>query len=196
MSLEKLHAELQAHTQALERTVRESGPLIAELAACLSRCFRGGNKVLLCGNGGSAADAQHVAAELVNRFRRERKALPAIALTTDTSLLTSIANDASFEQVYARQVEALAAPGDVLIAISTSGQSPNVLCALDAARACGAVTVGLTGERGRKTMGDRCDHCLIVPCSDTARIQEVHEFVLHVVCGLVEDALEAASGGG
>ncbi|MCX6007717.1 MAG: SIS domain-containing protein, partial [Chloroflexi bacterium] len=163
--------------------------LIGDIVECICRCFQQGNKLMLCGNGGSAADAQHVAAEFINRFRLDRRALPAIALTTDTSILTCIGNDSSFENIFSRQVEAVAMKGDILVGISTSGRSANVLKALDAARLLGVTTVGFTGTGGQETMGPRCDYCLVVPSMDTARIQESHAFVWHVICGMVERAL-------
>lgn len=181
-----IEAELNSHKQILEQTVQQSATLINDVAMCIVRCFQQGNKLLLCGNGGSAADAQHVAAEFINRFRFDRAALPAIALTTDTSILTCIGNDSAFENIFSRQVEALAKPGDILVGISTSGGSANVLKALDAARARDAITIGFTGEKGRERMGSKCDFCLIVPSADTARIQECHIFVWHVICGVVE----------
>jgi D-sedoheptulose 7-phosphate isomerase len=189
MNSENINTELLSHIQTLEQTIFQSTPLIIELVDCLVQCFRNGNKLLLCGNGGSAADAQHVAAEFINRFRFDRPALPAIALTTDTSILTAIGNDSSFEFVFSRQVEALAVKGDILVGISTSGGSANVLKALEAARTKGVTIVGFTGEKGRNTMGTKCDYCLVVPSADTARIQECHEFVWHVICGLVEQTL-------
>ena len=173
----------------MEQTVRQSAPLIGEIAARIIECFRQGRKLLLCGNGGSAADAQHVAAEFVNRFRYDHAALPAIALTTDTSILTAIGNDSDFENVFSRQVAALARPGDILAATSTSGSSANILKALDTARAAGVTTLGFTGEKGRQTMALKCDYCLIVPAVDTPRIQECHLFVWHVLCGIVEETL-------
>jgi phosphoheptose isomerase len=147
-----------------------------------------GKKVLLCGNGGSAADAQHIAAELVGRFVVERRALPAIALTTDTSALTAIGNDYGYEVVFSRQVEALGQPGDVLIAITTSGGSKNVVAAVKAARGCGMKVVGLTGAKGVE-FARSCDSCVIVPSTDTARIQECHIAVGHVLCELVDDRI-------
>ena len=147
------------------------------------------HKVLLFGNGGSAADAQHIAAELVGRFLGERKALPAIALTTDTSALTAIANDYGYEEVFARQVEALGRPGDVAIAISTSGKSPNVLRAVDTARASGMTTIGLTGGDGGALAG-RVDVSLCVSASALSfRIQETHILIGHVICELVDRRL-------
>jgi D-sedoheptulose 7-phosphate isomerase len=191
MIAETLEAQLHDHVHVLEQTLKQSAPVIVDMADCISRCFRSGGKLLLCGNGGSAADAQHVAAEFVNRFRLQRRPLPAIALTTDTSILTCIGNDSAFEHIFSRQVEALAKPGDALVAISTSGNSADVLRALDSARALHMVTLGFTGATGKKTMEPKCDFCLIAHSEDTARIQECHEFVLHVICGLVEATLFA-----
>jgi D-sedoheptulose 7-phosphate isomerase len=170
------------------RRIRDDGALHATLEAVASRCverLRAGHTILLCGNGGSAADAQHLAAELVNRFAYDRPGLPAFALTTDASVLTSISNDYGYEQVFARQIEAVARPGDVLIGLSTSGKSPNVIAALRAARARRLVTVGMTGEQAAD-MASCCDYLLQVPASKTARIQEGHILIGHVLCGLVE----------
>lgn len=153
-------------------------------AACLES-IRAGGKVLLCGNGGSAADAQHVAGEFVSRFRFDRPGLPAIALTTDSSVLTAIGNDYGYEQVFARQVQALGRRGDVLIAYSTSGRSPNVLRALEAGRDGGLACVGMTGNRGGP-MRDLCRFLLEVPSDETPRIQEGHLALGHAVCDLVE----------
>jgi D-sedoheptulose 7-phosphate isomerase len=189
MGRTKLEEELRVHTRIMEQTVAQCAPAIDQIADCLLECFRKGNKVMLCGNGGSAADSQHMVAEFVNRFRLDRAALPAIALTVDTSILTAIGNDSSFDFTFSRQVEALGKPGDVLAAISTSGGSTNILKALEVARECGLKTVGFTGEKGRQTMAPKCDLCLIVPSADTPRVQEVHEFIWHVICGLVEQAL-------
>jgi len=147
--------------------------------------YKNGKKVLLCGNGGSAADAQHLAAEFVNRFQLERPPLPAIALTTDTSILTAIGNDYGFEQAFLKQVQALGRKGDVLVAISTSGGSPNVLHALRAARAGGLVTVGLAGGNGGE-MPPLCDYLFNVPHKRTALVQEVHIAVGHLLCELTD----------
>ena len=185
----KLEEELKIHTRIMQQTVAQCSPAIKEISDCLVECFRKGNKLMLCGNGGSAADSQHMVAEFVNRFRMDRAALPAIALTVDTSILTSIANDSSYEFTFSRQVEALGRPGDILAAISTSGGSSNILKALEAARERGVKTVGFTGEKGRQSMAVKCDLCLVVPSADTPRVQEVHEFVWHVLCGMVEQAL-------
>jgi D-sedoheptulose 7-phosphate isomerase len=184
-----LESEYKIHLQVMEQTVQRSTVLIDEIAGRIIECFRQGHKLLLCGNGGSAADAQHVAAEFVNRFRFDHAALPAIALTTDTSILTAIGNDSDYENVFSRQVEALGRPGDILAGISTSGGSANILKALDAARALSVVTLGFTGENGRATLAPKCDYCFIVPTVDTPRIQECHLFVWHVVCGIVEETL-------
>jgi D-sedoheptulose 7-phosphate isomerase len=184
-----LDDEFAAHIAAVTATVAESSSTIVELAERIASCFEDGRKLLICGNGGSAADAQHLAAEFVNHLRFDRRALPAIALTTDTSVLTSVANDRRYEDVFARQVEAIGAPGDVLIAMSTSGASANVLAALGAGRRCGMLTVGFTGQLGTERMSPVCDLLLAVPSRDTQRIQECHEFVYHVIAGMVEERL-------
>jgi D-sedoheptulose 7-phosphate isomerase len=147
-----------------------------------------GRKVLVFGNGGSAADSQHFAAELVNRFRLDRPALAAIALTTDTSILTSIANDSDYQSVFSRQIEGLGAPGDVAVAISTSGGSANVLKAVEVARSRGLETLGLAGRDGGK-LAKLVDLCLTVPHRETARIQEVHGLLIHLFCEMIDGAL-------
>jgi D-sedoheptulose 7-phosphate isomerase len=171
--------------QAVER---ECLPAIERTADVLVAAIRAGRTVLFCGNGGSAADAQHLAAELVGRFEAERRAYAAIALTTDTSALTALGNDYGFERVFARQVEALARPGDVLVALSTSGNSPNVLAAADTARARGCVTIGLTGGDGG-ALATRCDHAIVVPSGRTSRIQEAHITIGHAWCAVIDAAL-------
>jgi D-sedoheptulose 7-phosphate isomerase len=186
--------DLAAHVAAIQSTVAEGSDLIAGTIRHLTSCFSHGGKLLVCGNGGSAADAQHLAAEFMNRMRFDRRPLPAIALTTDTSILTSISNDSDYEQVFARQVDALGHPGDTLIALSTSGASANVLAAIQAARRCGMVTIGFTGEAGAERMRPSCDLVLAVPSRDTARIQECHEFVYHVVAEQVERELLQSEG--
>jgi len=178
-----------ADTVALhQRVQREGGEAIAAAADALLSALRDGRTVLVCGNGGSAADAQHFAAELVGRFALERRAWPALALTTDTSALTAIGNDHGFDRVFARQVEAHGRPGDVLVGISTSGGSPNVLAAVETARSRGLVTIGLTGRDGG-ALGRAVDVHLNVPSPSTARTQEVHITLLHVLCELVEQEL-------
>jgi D-sedoheptulose 7-phosphate isomerase len=167
---------------------RDLSPRIAEVAGIFVEVFRGGKKLLVMGNGGSAADAQHLAAELVGRFRRERKALPAIALSTDTSILTAIGNDYGFESVFRRQVEALAVEGDVVVGISTSGSSPNVLSALRRAREMGCRTIGLLGRDGG-AIKRLVDTDLTILGQDTPRIQEAHITIIHILCELVEQEL-------
>jgi len=159
---------------------------VEKIASEIIESIRNGGKLMICGNGGSAADAQHMAAEFVNRFLKERKPLPAIALTTDTSNITSIANDYSFDEIFSKQVEALGRKGDVLIGISTSGNSNNVLKALVKARELGLRTIGLLGRDGGKIKA-HCDIFMTVGSTSTPRIQEVHEFVIHTVCKMVED---------
>lgn len=173
-------------------TLETQAPVIVAIAELIVATFQRGGKVLLCGNGGSAADAQHIAAEFVSRFRRERRGLPAIALTTDTSILTAIGNDYGFERVFARQVEALGQPGDTVIGISTSGASPNIIAAMRAAREGGMATVGLTGAAGGSLV-HHVDVCLRVPSHNTARIQEVHITVAHAICEIVERTLFAST---
>jgi D-sedoheptulose 7-phosphate isomerase len=179
---------LMAASQSLAAAARAVAGSTAEAAAVIVRALRAGNKVLLCGNGGSAADAQHIAAELAGRLRMERRGLPAVALTVNPSVLTAVANDYGYDAVFARQVEALGRPGDVLVGISTSGSSRNVAAALATAHAAGLSTVGLMGKSGG-TMKEHCDVAVLVPSSDTQRIQEAHIAVGHAVCELVEREL-------
>jgi D-sedoheptulose 7-phosphate isomerase len=156
--------------------------------------LRRGNKLMFAGNGGSAADAQHWAGELVSRFYFDRPGLPAIALTTDTSILTAIGNDYGYDYVFARQVEALGSAGDVLLAISTSGNSKNIVRAIGAARAKGIHVIGFTGSAGG-AMAELCDICFRMPSSETPKIQEGHEFVGHLLCGLIEHEMFADAKG-
>lgn len=162
----------------LEKLDRVAG----EVKAALAR----GNKVMFCGNGGSAADSQHLAAEFVGRFQKERRGLPAIALTVDTSILTAIGNDYGYDRVFVRQVEALARPGDVLIGISTSGNSPNVVAAIELAKEMGCFTAGFTAIGGGK-MANICDEILAVPAKVTARAQEMHILMGHIICELADE---------
>jgi D-sedoheptulose 7-phosphate isomerase len=166
-------------------------PAIARAASMMTECLLADGKMLACGNGGSAADAQHFAAEMVGRFERERPELPAISLVTDTSILTAVANDYAFEQVFAKQVRALGAKGDVLLALSTSGNSGNVIAAIDAARDREMRVVALTGKGGGRIAGmlRESDVHLCVPHDRTARIQEVHLLVIHCLCDAVDNAL-------
>ena len=166
---------------ALLHLIRE---VVDECIAAYSR----GNRILLAGNGGSAADAQHIAAEFVSRYAFDRPGLAAIAFTTDTSILTAIGNDYGYEQIFRRQLEANGRKGDIFIGISTSGNSPNILAALQCAQELGVVTVGLTGQGGTK-MQSFCDYCIKVPSMSTPRIQESHILLGHIICGLVEGAV-------
>ncbi|MBA4322668.1 MAG: phosphoheptose isomerase [Odoribacter sp.] len=154
---------------------------------CIS-ALKSGLKIILAGNGGSAADAQHIAGELVNRFGFDRPGLSAISLTTDTSIITSISNDYGFEKLFSRQIQALGKKGDVLIAISTSGNSPNIIEAIKEAKKTGIITIGLTGKSGGRML-QFCDLCLKVPSDGTARIQEAHILIGHIICSLIEKEL-------
>jgi D-sedoheptulose 7-phosphate isomerase len=189
-------AEQLGITAGLLARMAEDARLCADTeaaAAAVSAALGAGNKLLICGNGGSAADAQHWAGELVSRFLYDRPGLPAIALTTDSSIMTAIGNDYGYERLFSRQVEALGAKGDVLFALSTSGRSPNVIAALKAAREKGMVTVGFTGEGGGD-MPPLCDILLRVPSAATPRIQEGHEALGHAICALVEATLFPRGG--
>ena len=166
-------------------------PLIEQAAGLMAATLSQGGKLLLCGNGGSASDSQHIAAELTGRFLKDRRPLAAVALTTDTSALTSIANDYSFDEVFSRQVMGLGRKGDCLLAISTSGNSRNVLRAVDAARAAGIRVIGLLGRDGG-ALRTLCDVAIVVPSATTARIQEAHIFIGHTLCAMVEEALGVA----
>ncbi|MBI5781238.1 MAG: D-sedoheptulose 7-phosphate isomerase [Rhodocyclales bacterium] len=182
---------LSAHRAAIEQ-LHEQLPLILEMGMRLRNCLLAGGKILLLGNGGSAADCQHIAAEIVGRYQRERRGLPAIALTTDTSILTAVGNDYGFERIFSRQVEALCTPADVVIGLSTSGNSPNVLAAIHTARQIGAFTMGLTGGSGGK-LAQCCDLSLVVASKDTPRIQEAHILVGHLLCDLIDaETLDSA----
>ena len=161
---------------------------VQHAAEIVSAAFKAGGKLLLFGNGGSAADAQHIAGELVNRFLRKRRALPAVALTTDGGVLTCVANDTGFENVFARQIEALGTKGDICLAISTSGSSPNVVAACEQAHAQGMKVIGLLGRDGGSVKGP-CDLALVVESDDTQRIQETHNLIVHILCQLVEAEL-------
>ena len=167
----------------------ETRAVTAKMAEAIIGALRNGNKVLLAGNGGSAADAQHLAAELVGRFAYDRPGLPAIAVTTDTSALTAIGNDYGYDQVFSRQVEALGVRGDVFIGITTSGKSPNILKGLEAARARGVTTVGWTGRVVPEQFQALCDMVLTIDADTTARVQQGHMIVGHIVCALVERAM-------
>jgi len=188
-----IEAHLKRSLVALERATQDAAMVgrAREIAAAIVAALAAGNKLLIIGNGGSAADAQHIAAEIVGRYKRERPAYPALALTTDSSALTAIANDYGYERVFERQVEGLGVTGDVLLALSTSGRSPSILAALRAGRKRGLVTVGFTGSKGQ-ALGADCDHLLIAPVDETAVIQQIHLAVAHAICDFVEQALASA----
>jgi D-sedoheptulose 7-phosphate isomerase len=169
--------------------------LLDQVEAAANACIhamKNSNKILLAGNGGSAADAQHIAGEFVSRFAFDRPGLPAIALTTDTSILTAIGNDYGYDMLFARQIQAHAKKGDIFLAYSTSGKSPNILLALQEARSLNVICIGLTGNRGGP-MKDLCDYYLEVPSADTPKIQEGHLILGHIICGLVENAIFKAN---
>lgn len=178
---------IDSHVRTVE-ALKSCTDSIAAAAALAAKALAGGNKLLLCGNGGSAGDAQHIAAELVGRFVADRRALPAIALTTDTSALTAIANDYGYDQVFSRQLEALSQPGDVLIAISTSGRSANVNAACELAKTRGCAVIGLSGKSGGE-LNTLADVSVVVPSDSTARIQECHILIGHIWCDLIEREL-------
>ena len=179
----------EGHLDAAHEVLTTLRPAIEAVAAGMAERLRAGGKVLACGNGGSAADAQHFAAELVNRFQRERKPYAGLALTTDSSVLTSIGNDYDFSQVYSKQVEALGRPGDVLLAISTSGNAANVCRAAEAAQAAGLWTVALTGGTGGQLAALADEKLCVASTRVTARIQEGHGMIIHALCELLEEAL-------
>jgi D-sedoheptulose 7-phosphate isomerase len=183
-NIENLSTALAEHQNVMGKLTALL-PQIAAVADEMRACLKRGGKILLMGNGGSAADSQHIAAEIVGRYKKERRGLPSIALTTDTSIITSVGNDFGFEFIFSRQVEALCTPLDLVIGLTTSGNSPNVVRAIETAKEIGAKTVGMTGGTGGK-LAALCDFCLIMPSSDTPRIQEAHIFVGHSLCELLE----------
>jgi len=180
--------QLLAAAHTLARVAEQEAERVEEIATLVARTLRGGGSVYFCGNGGSAADSQHLAAELCGRFYKDRRPLSAASLTTNSSALTALANDYSYDEVFERQVRAYGRRGDVLFGITTSGRSRNVLAALKTARKMGLHTVGMTGAKGR-SMGRWCDHLLVVPSHDVARIQEGHILLGHVICARAEARL-------
>lgn len=193
--LEQIIGELEDSAQTKQR-LKASAQTIAKIADAVVHTLRQGGKIVLCGNGGSAADAQHIAAEFVGQFNHVRKGLPAIALTVNTSVLTAVSNDFSYEEVFARQVEALVTERDLVIGISTGGSSANVVRAIEQAKRQGATTVGLLGKTGGK-LASMVDFSLVIPSNSTQRIQEAHITVGHILCTLMERALfEDGNGGG
>ena len=182
----KEHAEAGAELRL--RFFAENDQLVDKVSRRMAQSLADGGKILVCGNGGSAADAQHMTGELLGRFLMERPSLPAVALTVDSSTLTAVGNDYGFDDVFSRQVQGLGRPGDVLVAISTSGNSANVVKAIEAAHACGMVVVGFTGKGGGR-MASLCDYLVDVPSPYTPFIQEIHEAVMHLVCQLIDHYL-------
>ncbi|MCD6132762.1 MAG: SIS domain-containing protein [Deltaproteobacteria bacterium] len=182
--------ELEEHKKTIEK-IYHLNEIIIKTCEEITKAIKRGNKILIFGNGGSAADAQHMAGELINRFLKEREPYPAVALTTDTSTLTSISNDYSFEYVFSRQIKALAREGDIAIGITTSGNSENVIEGLKEARRKNCITVGLLGKDGGKAKRF-CHYPLIVPVSSTPRIQEMHILIIHTICKIVEEIVDSA----
>ena len=188
--LDYVTSEFRASLAVKEQLLGDAALMqqVTDMGHLLIDCYEAGNKILVAGNGGSAADAQHIVAEFVSRFNFDRPGLPALALTTDTSILTAVGNDYGYEQLFRRQLEANGVEGDIFLGISTSGNSPNILAALEAAKEKGIMSFGFTGESGGK-MRALCDHCLCVPSDDTPRIQEAHILIGHTLCAMVELAL-------
>jgi len=179
--------ELNSHKATIEKVIATMQNDISTVSTLVISTIKSGNKILLFGNGGSAGDAQHIAAEFSGRYKKEREALPAIALTTDTSALTAIGNDYGFDHVFSRQVEAVANKGDLLIGISTSGNSENVISAFQEGKKIGCTSVAFTGKGGGKMITE-CDLSLIVPSDDTARIQEMHILIGHIICQIIDNS--------
>ena len=175
---------LQEHIDVMQQLHRLI-PTIQQLAERMVASLKNGATIFWMGNGGSASDAQHMAAELVGRFSKDRQALPSIALNTDTSILTSVANDFGYEHIFARQLEALCRPGDIVVGLSTSGNSPNVLAGMEVARQKNAITVGFTGQMGA-TLASKVEYPIVIPSTDTARIQEAHSFIGHMLCEWID----------
>jgi D-sedoheptulose 7-phosphate isomerase len=180
--------EFQSHLETINTVINSMEEQLEKASKLAVDTLKNGNKILLCGNGGSAADAQHIAAELTGRYKTERRGLPGIALTTDTSALTAIGNDYGYDRVFDRQVESLANSGDLIIGISTSGNSANVVSALKLGQEMGCKTLGLTGRTGG-SMNDVCDINLVVPSDNTPRIQEMHILFGHTICQIIDDEL-------
>ena len=180
-----INNEFLSHLETIHKVIESMGEKLEIASKLVVETLKNGNKILLCGNGGSAADAQHIAAELSGRYKIERRGLPAIAITTDTSALTAISNDYGYDRVFDRQIEALASKGDLIIGISTSGNSKNIINALKLAQELGCKTLGFSGKDGGQ-MNSYCDINLIVPSNDTPRIQEMHILLGHIICEIVD----------
>ncbi|MCK5534630.1 D-sedoheptulose 7-phosphate isomerase [bacterium] len=184
----KIKEILQTSIKINNCIIEDQTGMIEKIVQVMVNAYRKGKKIVFFGNGGSAADAQHLVAEFVCRFKKDRISLPAIALTTNTSLLTAIGNDKNFDSIFSRQVEAFVKKGDIVVGISTSGNSPNVLKGIKCAKEKGGITIAFTGSNGKK-LSNLADFCFVVPSSDVPRIQEIHIMVGHIVCELVEDIL-------
>ena len=182
---------INEHAEIIDLLKSDSGLLakISEISDVIIECFKSGGKLLICGNGGSAADSQHIATELVSRFFMERKALDAEALTINASTLTAVSNDYSFDKIFSRQVEAKGRGGDVLLGISTSGNSKNVIEAIEVAKNIGLKTISFTGERTDSLMAEKSDFCLLIPSKSTPRIQEAHILIGHIICEIIEKTI-------
>jgi D-sedoheptulose 7-phosphate isomerase len=181
-----IQKEFESHLETIQKVINISAKDLETAAQLIVEVLKKGNKVLICGNGGSASDAQHFSAELTGRYKTERRGLPSVALSTDTSALTAIGNDYGFEKVFSRQVEALGSSGDVVIGISTSGNSKNVIEALKCAKELGCRTIGLSGKEGG-AMNMHCNVNIVVPSDDTPRIQEMHILFIHTICQIVDN---------
>ena len=188
MTVKTIKKSFEDHARVMADAATVLPAILDRVAADLHACFARGNKLLACGNGGSASDAEHLVAELVGRYRDERRGLPAITLVSGSATVTALANDYGYDEIFARQVKAHGQKGDIAIAISTSGNSPNVLKGVEAAKACGLTTIGWTGHKGGKLAG-LVDHAFVVPSTVTARIQESHMTLGHVLCELIEENL-------
>lgn len=178
--IEKIFNE---HIKIIKK-IKKMAPTIKKISNCIKKALKKGNKILICGNGGSAADAQHFAAELVGRYKKDRAALAAMALTTDTSIITAVGNDYGFEKIFSRQIEALGKKGDVLLVISTSGNSPNIIKAIETAKNKKMKIICLLGKDGGKVKG-KSKMEIIIPSNETPRVQEAHEIILHTICELI-----------
>jgi D-sedoheptulose 7-phosphate isomerase len=189
---EMIEAELNSHKEAIEEVIASLRPIIEIACTLCVKVIKNGKRIFFFGNGGSAADAQHLAAELSGRYKKERRGLPGIALTTDTSAITAISNDYEYDYIFERQVEALAEANDLLIGISSTGNSSNIIRAFKAGRNIGCQTLGLSGKGGGK-MNDKCDLNIIVPSDSTARVQEMHILIGHILCQAIDDAFGALS---
>ena len=185
-NLKKIESIFKKHQDTIQKSTSLI-PQISEVASLIKKILHSGGKVLIFGNGGSASDSQHIAAEIVGRFVKERKGLPAIALTTDTSIITAVANDYGYEHIFSRQIEALCLKNDVVIGLSTSGNSKNVVKGLEKANALGAITIGLTGGDGG-LIKKISTHAIVIDSNETARIQEAHIFIGHILCELIDEA--------